>query len=61
MKTKDAAEFFGSKRKLAEALGVSPSAITMWGDDVPEVRQFQIQVLTGGKLKATPVVPTPKH
>ncbi|MDH1341883.1 Cro/CI family transcriptional regulator [Ectopseudomonas oleovorans] len=51
MKTKSAADFFGSKKKLAEALGISPSAVTMWGDDVPELRQYQIERLTRGKVK----------
>lgn len=51
MKTKSAADFFGSKKKLAEALGISPSAVTMWGDDVPDLRQYQIERLTRGKVK----------
>jgi len=52
MKTKDAAEFFGSKSKLAMALDIYPSAITQWGEEVPLIRQYQIQVLSKGKLKA---------
>lgn len=52
MKTEDAAKWFGGKSKLAEALGISPSAVSMWGETVPEIRQYQIQVLTEGKLKA---------
>ena len=52
MRTQDAADFFGGKSKLAEALGVSPSAITQWGECVPLVRQYQIQVVSKGKLKA---------
>ncbi|RJG10949.1 Cro/Cl family transcriptional regulator [Pseudomonas cavernicola] len=52
MKTKDAAEFFGSRSKLAKALGVFPSAVSQWGDEVPLVRQYQIQVLSKGRLKA---------
>ncbi|WPE28082.1 hypothetical protein PshuTeo1_38170 [Pseudomonas hunanensis] len=51
MKTKQAAEFFGSKKKLAAALGISPSAVTMWGEDVPELRQYQIERITKGKVK----------
>ncbi|MBD9415905.1 Cro/Cl family transcriptional regulator [Pseudomonas sp. PDM16] len=51
MKTKQAADHFGSKKKLAAALGISPSAITMWGEDVPELRQYQIEQLTKGKVK----------
>jgi DNA-binding transcriptional regulator YdaS (Cro superfamily) len=54
MKTNDAANFFGSKKKLAQALLINPSAVTQWGEDVPESRQYQIQVLTKGKLKASP-------
>lgn len=51
MKTKTAADFFGSKKKLADALGISPSAVTMWGDDVPELRQYQIERITKGRVK----------
>lgn len=58
MKTKSAADFFGSKKKLAEALGISPSAVTMWGDDVPELRQYQIERLTRGKVKRGTVTET---
>lgn len=54
MKTKDAATYFGSKKKLADALSISPGAVTMWGDHVPESRQYQIQVLTKGALIAEP-------
>jgi hypothetical protein len=53
MKTKEVAAHFGSKTKLADALGISPSAVTMWGETVPEGRQFQLQVLTNGKFKAS--------
>ncbi|TRO18524.1 hypothetical protein EQ828_18380 [Ectopseudomonas mendocina] len=41
-------------------MGISPSAVTMWGDDVPELRQYQIERLTRGKVKrAAPVETTP--
>lgn len=52
MKTQDVAEFFGSKKKLADSLGISPSAVTMWGEFVPASRQFQIQILSRGKFVA---------
>ena len=54
MKTKQAADYFGSKKKLAAALNISPSAITMWGEEVPELRQYQIEQLTKGKVKRQP-------
>ncbi|MGW7235828.1 Cro/CI family transcriptional regulator [Pseudomonas fulva] len=52
MKTRDAADHFGSKKKLAEALGIQPSAVTMWGETVPMSRQYQLQVFSGGVLVA---------
>lgn len=52
MKTQTAADHFGSKKKLAIALGISPSAVTMWGNEVPELRQYQLEKITKGALKA---------
>lgn len=52
MKTQDAADFFGSRVKLAKALGISPAAITGWGEYPPITRQYQIQVMSKNKLKA---------
>lgn len=52
MNTAQAVAHFGSKKKLAEALGISPSAVTLWADTIPTLRQFQIQMLTSGDLKA---------
>lgn len=54
MNTREVAEFFGSKKKLADALGIRPSAVTMWGELVPTSRQYQIQILSKGKFKASP-------
>lgn len=52
MKTDDAIQHFGGKKiELARALGLSPSAITQWGDTVPELRQYQLERITGGALK----------
>jgi len=52
MNIQKAIEFFGSKSELSRALGITPQALTYWGDEIPHVRQFQIEVLTKGKLKA---------
>jgi hypothetical protein len=52
MKTREVADFFGSKKKLADALGIQPSAVTMWGESVPQSRQYQIQVLSKGRFQA---------
>ena len=52
MKKSDVLEFFGSASKAACALGISIAAISQWGDEVPELRAFQIEKITKGKLKA---------
>ena len=43
---------FGSKKNIASALGVTPSAVSLWGREIPALRQFQIQMVTDGELKA---------
>ncbi len=52
MQTRKAIEHFGSTRKLAEALGITPQAINQWGDAVPMLRQYELERVTAGKLKA---------
>ena len=52
MLKKDVIEFFGDQDKAAAALGITSSAISQCGERPPMVRQFQIQVITKGKLKA---------
>ncbi len=52
MNTNQAVSHFGSKKKLADALSISPSAVTLWGGVIPKLRQFQIQTLTAGVLEA---------
>ena len=55
MKTQDVIDFFGSRKKAAEKLGIeSVSAFSHWGECVPVLRQYQIQVITKNKLKADP-------
>lgn len=51
-KIQEVVEHFGSKSNLARALGVSRASISEWVEDIPEGRCYQIQVLTGGKIKA---------
>lgn len=50
-----AIQYFGSVRALADALGIKAvQSVYEWPEDgIPEGRQFQIQVLTKGKLKAS--------
>lgn len=56
MKTQLAVEYFKGKSKLANALGINPASVSQWGEDVPELRAYQIERLTDGALKVNPVV-----
>jgi hypothetical protein len=50
--TNEAIQFFGSLKKLADALGIWPQVIYRWGDRPPMARQYEIEVKTEGKLRA---------
>ena len=60
MNIQDAIEHFGSKANLARALGLSKQAVSFWGNKIPIGRKYQIEVLTGGALKAQPGTKTAK-
>lgn len=38
---------------LARALGITREATYLWGETVPLGRQYQLQVITAGRLVAT--------
>lgn len=46
--------YFGGITATAKALGVKPPSVSEWKSNgvVPEGRQYQVEVLTGGELKA---------
>lgn len=52
MTTEQAINHFGSRDKLAKALGIWVSAVYAWGEYPPELRQYEIEVKTNGALKA---------
>jgi hypothetical protein len=43
MTTDEAIKAFGSRKALADALGIWPQAVYGWGDKVPELRVYQIK------------------
>lgn len=47
----DAVRYFGSKNKLAIALGINRQAIQFWNGKVPIRRQYELEELTNGRLK----------
>ncbi|WP_354004558.1 Cro/CI family transcriptional regulator [Aeromonas caviae] len=58
MKKSDAINYYGSAAELAKRLNITESAISQWGDTIPQGRAYQIEVLTGGALKADPATPS---
>jgi len=52
MTTYEALCHFGGRDALAKALGISRVATYEWGEQVPLLRQYQIEVITGGALRA---------
>ncbi len=51
MKKRDVIKHFGSKSAVARALGITPQAVSLWSERVPELRAYQIESLTGGALR----------
>lgn len=50
-------EHFGSITATAKALGISHVAVSKWDEIIPKGRAYQIEVMTGGQLKADPITP----
>jgi len=51
MKKSTAIKYFGGPKKLADALKIHPAAVSQWGDNIPELRAYQLERLTDGQLK----------
>ena len=53
MNYSDLISHFGTQSKAARALGIKPPSVHEWQENgIPETRQYQIEVLTNGALKA---------
>lgn len=52
MKKIEVVDYFGGQKETGDALGISQAAVSLWGDEVPLTRQYQIEVITKGELKA---------
>lgn len=52
MTKQQAIAHYGSISALAKALGTTYEAVRQWGAEIPPLRQYQIEVLTEGALKA---------
>jgi DNA-binding transcriptional regulator YdaS (Cro superfamily) len=45
MKKQHAIDMAGGQKALAELLGITQSAVCQWGEDVPQPRVWQLQVI----------------
>jgi hypothetical protein len=52
----DVLRHFGSITIIAQALKISKSAISQWGEIVPEGTAYKLQVITGGQLQVKPAL-----
>ena len=53
MTTDEAVKLWGGQTRLAKALGITRDAIYKWRDYPPMAYQYQIMVLSGGRLAVT--------
>lgn len=56
MLKKDVIEFYGTRVKVARAAGVDPSAVSQWGELVPEKNAARLQLDSGGVLQYDPEI-----
>jgi len=52
----DVVAYFGSKTKVATALGISRGSVTKWKEIIPERRAVRIERLSNGVLRYDPSV-----
>ena len=50
MKKDEVLAYYGTQVQLAKALGITQAAVAQWRE-VPMLRQYQLERLTGGALK----------
>lgn len=50
MLTNDAVQYYGGRRQLAEALGITRQAVEQWGKVVAKGAAYQLQVMTKNAL-----------
>ena len=53
MTTQEAVQLWGGQTRLAKALGITRDAVHNWKKYPPMDKQFQIMVLSGGRLSVT--------
>lgn len=54
MRKADVIAHFKTGKATAEALGISPQAVSKWPEIVPEGMAYKLQVITAGHLRVDP-------
>lgn len=55
MKTQDVITRFGSKAKIAKALGITKQAVSQWGERVPLGTAALLEKASNGELQLNPM------
>jgi len=45
MKTETAIHLAGGTTALASLLGITPGAVSQWGEEIPDAREWQLRVI----------------
>lgn len=53
MRKSDVVKHFGTQQAVANALGITNGAVWQWREELPTDRQAQLELITGGALKAS--------
>ena len=53
MTRSQAIKFFGGKAEIARALDISYAAVQQWGEEIPLLRQHQLEKISNGALKVS--------
>lgn len=55
MTPNDALEFFGTKSEIARVIGIEVPSVCGWFEkgEIPEPRQYQVELATNGQLRAS--------
>lgn len=61
MTYQDALQYFATQVKLAAALGITQPTVSAWKGVVPEPYQYQLEIITSGKLRADANLRRPKN
>jgi DNA-binding transcriptional regulator YdaS (Cro superfamily) len=59
MRTADAIQHYGTRAEVARVLGLTPSAVSQWGEVVPELSAWRLWLASGGRLALDPRVYRP--